>query len=69
MGVFDLLRRLFGGSDENPYRHPDRAAAADKPGLGVEELCRRLAMGHAESKAYIEKMTAIYKELVAGLKK
>ncbi len=28
-----------------------------------------LAMGHAESKAYIEKMTAIYKELVAGLKK
>jgi len=28
-----------------------------------------LAMGHEESKAHIEKMTAIYKELAAGLKK
>jgi len=28
-----------------------------------------LAMGHEESKAYVEKMTAIYKELAAGLKK
>jgi tripartite-type tricarboxylate transporter receptor subunit TctC len=28
-----------------------------------------LAMGHAESKAHIEKMTAIYKEVVAGLKR
>lgn len=28
-----------------------------------------LAMSHAESKAHIEKMTAIYKELVAGLKR
>ena len=28
-----------------------------------------MAMGHAESKAYLEKMTALYKELAAGLKK
>lgn len=28
-----------------------------------------MAMGHAESKAYVEKMTAIYKELAASLKK
>jgi tripartite-type tricarboxylate transporter receptor subunit TctC len=28
-----------------------------------------VAIGHAESKAYIAKMTAIYKELAAGLKK
>lgn len=28
-----------------------------------------LAMGHKESKAHIEKLTAIYKELTAGLKK
>jgi hypothetical protein len=26
-------------------------------------------MGHQESKTYLEKMTAIYKELAAGLKK
>jgi len=28
-----------------------------------------MAMGHAESKAYLEKMTALYKELAAGIKK
>jgi len=28
-----------------------------------------VAMGHEESKAYIEKMTAIYKELIGGIKK
>jgi hypothetical protein len=47
MGLLDFLRRLFGGSEENPYQHPVRAAVG-KPGLGVEDLCRRLAMGRAE---------------------
>jgi putative tricarboxylic transport membrane protein len=28
-----------------------------------------MAMGHAESKAYLEKMTALYKDLAAGIKK
>ncbi len=28
-----------------------------------------LAMGHAESKAHIEKMTAIYKDIVKDIKK
>jgi len=28
-----------------------------------------MAMGHAESKAYLEKMTALYQELAAGIKK
>jgi tripartite-type tricarboxylate transporter receptor subunit TctC len=28
-----------------------------------------VAIGHEESKAYMAKMTAVYKELVAGLKK
>jgi tripartite-type tricarboxylate transporter receptor subunit TctC len=28
-----------------------------------------MAMGHAESKAYLERMTALYKELAAGIKK
>ena len=44
-------------------RNPEIQAEMKKQGF------EPLAMGHAESKAYIEKMTAIYKELVAGLKK
>ncbi len=28
-----------------------------------------IAMGHEESRTYLEKMTAIYRELAAGLKK
>jgi tripartite-type tricarboxylate transporter receptor subunit TctC len=44
-------------------RNPEIQAEMKKQGFVP------LAMGHKESKAYIEKMTAIYKELVAGLKK
>jgi tripartite-type tricarboxylate transporter receptor subunit TctC len=44
-------------------RTPDIQAEMKKQGFVP------LAMGAGESKAYVEKMTGIYKELVAGLKK
>ena len=44
-------------------RNPDIQAEMKKQGFVP------LAMGVEESKAYIEKMTGIYKELAAGLKK
>jgi len=43
-------------------RHPDVEAEMKKQGFIP------IAMGHQESKTYLEKMTAIYKELAAGLK-
>lgn len=44
-------------------KHPDVVAEMKKQGFVP------IAMGHQESKAYLDKMTAIYKELAAGLKK
>ncbi len=44
-------------------RNPEIQAEMKKQGFVP------LAMGHKETKAYIEKTTAIYKELAAGLKK
>jgi tripartite-type tricarboxylate transporter receptor subunit TctC len=44
-------------------RNPEIQAEMKKQGFVP------VAMGHAESKAYIEKMTAIFKELAADLKK
>ena len=44
-------------------RNPEIQAEMKKQGFVP------LAMGHTESKAYIDKMTAIYKDLTAGLKK
>jgi tripartite-type tricarboxylate transporter receptor subunit TctC len=43
-------------------RNPDIQAQMKKEGFVP------IAMGHEESKAYIEKMTGIYKEITAGLK-
>jgi tripartite-type tricarboxylate transporter receptor subunit TctC len=44
-------------------KHPEVVAEMKKQGFVP------IAMGHQESKAYLDKMTAIYKELAAGLKK
>jgi tripartite-type tricarboxylate transporter receptor subunit TctC len=44
-------------------RNPEIVAEMKKQGFVP------LALGHAESKAYIEKMTVVYKELAAALKK
>src|SRR5512136_1585913 len=44
-------------------KHPDVVAEMKKQGFVP------IAMGARESKAYLDKMTAIYKELAAGLKK
>jgi tripartite-type tricarboxylate transporter receptor subunit TctC len=44
-------------------RNPDIQAEMTRQGFVP------VAIGHEESKAYIKKMTAIYKELTAGLKK
>jgi tripartite-type tricarboxylate transporter receptor subunit TctC len=44
-------------------RNPEIVAEMKKQGFVP------LALGHAESKAYIERMTVVYKELAAGLKK
>ena len=44
-------------------KHPDVVAEMKKQGFVP------IAMGHEESKAYLEKMTAIYRELTGGLKK
>lgn len=44
-------------------KHPDVVAEMKKQGFIP------IAMGHDESKAYLEKMTAIYKGLTAGLNK
>jgi tripartite-type tricarboxylate transporter receptor subunit TctC len=43
-------------------KHPEVAAEMTKQG------CIPIAMGPQESKAYLDKMTAVYKELTAGLK-
>jgi tripartite-type tricarboxylate transporter receptor subunit TctC len=43
--------------------HPNVVAEMKKQGFVP------IAMGHQESKAYLEKMTAIYKELAARIKK
>jgi len=43
-------------------KHPEVVAEMKKQGFVP------IAMGHQESKAYLDKMTAIYKELAAGLK-
>ncbi len=44
-------------------KHPEVVSEMKKQGFVP------IAMGHEESKAYLEKMTVIYKELAAGLKK
>jgi tripartite-type tricarboxylate transporter receptor subunit TctC len=44
-------------------RHPEVVGEMTKQGFIP------IAMGHAESKAYQEKMTAVYKELASDLKK
>jgi tripartite-type tricarboxylate transporter receptor subunit TctC len=44
-------------------KHPDVVAEMRKQGFIP------IAMGHQESKSYLDKMTAIYTELAAGLKK
>jgi tripartite-type tricarboxylate transporter receptor subunit TctC len=44
-------------------KHPDVVVEMKKQGFIP------IAMGHQESKSYLEKMTAVYKELAAGLKK
>jgi tripartite-type tricarboxylate transporter receptor subunit TctC len=44
-------------------KHPDVVGEMKKQGFVP------IAMGHQESKTYLEKMTAVYKELAAGLKK
>ncbi len=44
-------------------KNPDVVAEMKKQGFVP------IAMGHQESKTYLDKMTAIYKELAAGLKK
>ncbi len=44
-------------------QHPDVVGEMKKQGFIP------IAMGHEESRIYLEKMTAIYKELAAGLKK
>ena len=43
-------------------KHPAVVAEMKKQGFIP------IAMGHQESKAYLEKMTAVYKDLAAGLK-
>ncbi|HVP77726.1 MAG TPA: tripartite tricarboxylate transporter substrate binding protein [Thermodesulfobacteriota bacterium] len=44
-------------------KHPEVVAEMKKQGFVP------IAMGHEESKAYLDRMTAIYKELAAGIKK
>jgi tripartite-type tricarboxylate transporter receptor subunit TctC len=57
-----IIKKLEGAFVETA-KHPDVVAEMKKQGFVP------IAMGHQESKAYLDKMTAIYKELAAGLKK
>jgi tripartite-type tricarboxylate transporter receptor subunit TctC len=76
----DLLEAVDRGVGV-PARTPD--AIIQKLEAAFLEICRNpeiqaemkkqgfvpLAMGHKETKAYVDKMTGIYRELVAGIKK
>jgi tripartite-type tricarboxylate transporter receptor subunit TctC len=59
----DYIIKKLGAAFVETARHPDVVAEMKKQGFIP------IAMGPDESKAYLEKMTAIYKELAAGLKK
>ena len=58
----DYIIKKLGAAFVETARHPEVVAEMKKQGFIP------IAMGPDESKAYLEKMTAIYKELAAGLK-
>ena len=58
----DIVKKLEAAFIETA-NHPDVVAEMKKQGFVP------IAMGHQESQAYLDKMTPIYKELAAGLKK
>ncbi len=62
-GTPDYVVRKLEAAFLGIARNPEIQAEMKKQGFVP------LAMGHRETKAYIEKMTAIYRELVAGLKR
>ncbi len=59
----DYILKKLGAAFVETAQHPDVVAEMKKQGFVP------IAMGPAESKAYLDKMTAIYKELAVGLKK
>jgi len=59
----DYIVKKLGAAFVETAKHPDVVAEMKKQGFIP------IAMGPEESKAYLDKMTAIYKELAAGLQK
>ena len=59
----DYIIKKLGSAFVETAKHPDVVAEMKNQGFIP------IAMGPEESKAYLEKMTAIYTELAAGLKK
>ena len=59
----DYIIKKLGAAFVETAQHPEVVAEMKKQGFIP------IAMGPDESKAYLDKMTAIYKELAAGLKK
>lgn len=59
----DYIIKKLGAAFVETAQHPDVVAEMKKQGFIP------IAMGPEESKAYLDKMTAIYRELAAGLKK
>ncbi|MGZ3557940.1 MAG: tripartite tricarboxylate transporter substrate binding protein [Thermodesulfobacteriota bacterium] len=59
----DYIIKKLGAAFVETAQHPDVVAEMKKQGFIP------IAMGPDESKAYLDKMTPIYKELAAGLKK
>ena len=59
----DYILKKLGSAFVETAQHPDVVAEMKKQGFIP------IAMGPDESKAYLDKMTVIYKELAAGLKK
>jgi tripartite-type tricarboxylate transporter receptor subunit TctC len=59
----DYIIKKLGATFVETAQHPDVVAEMKKQGFIP------IAMGPDESKTYLDKMTAIYKELAAGLKK
>jgi tripartite-type tricarboxylate transporter receptor subunit TctC len=57
-----IVKRLEAAFVETA-KHPEVVAEMKKQGFVP------IAMGHQESKAYLDKMTAIYRELASGIKK